>query len=52
MERYEIYRAINLNGRYADSLVCVAFNEDIARDIVESFRKKTGNQTWSYKKVE
>lgn len=49
--KYEIYRTINLLGRYVDALICITYTEDAAHEIVKAFREKLQNQTVYFKEV-
>jgi len=51
MKKYEIYRTIKAFGKWYDSLLCIAFTEDAAHEIVQTFRKAMGNQMCFYKEV-
>ena len=51
MEKYEIYRNINANGKWYESLVCVTFTEKAAHEIVQAFRNAMGNQLYFFRKI-
>lgn len=51
MNRYAIYRTIEIDGTFRESLMCIAFREEDAHEIVQAFRKQMGNQLFHFKKI-
>ena len=51
MSRYAIYRTIEINGKFCESLMCIAYSEEDAHEIVQAFRKQMGNQMYHFKKL-
>lgn len=51
-QKFEIYRTLIYMGKTYESLVCVTFTEEDARNIVEAMRKQVGNQSWHYTKAQ
>ena len=52
MEQYQIYRTIKVGDeKYIDTLICIAFTEQTAHEIVQAIRKSMGNQLCFFEKV-